>query len=335
LVLSLLGRPLVDFLSGVRIKRFYIPKGVAAFLTLITIWTFFLVFLRIFIPLVAHEANDLSKINVNAVISELQGPISGIEDFYESFVLDPGNEFSLNKYLRDKLAGLLSFTMVTDIFGEVANVLGNFFLAIFSISFITFFFLKDKNLFSGAVLLLTPKKYEEAVSNALDSIRHLLMRYFIGVCIQVTGIIILVTTGMTIIGVGFRHGLVIGLVAGMFNIIPYLGPLMGTAVGIILGIATNLDLNLSSELLPLIGLMALVFGTTQIIDNVIFQPLIYSSSVHAHPLEIFLVIMIAGSAAGIGGMILAIPVYTVLRVFAREFFSHLKVVKKITENISE
>jgi predicted PurR-regulated permease PerM len=65
----------------------------------------------------------------------------------------------------------------------------------------------------------------------------------------------------------------------------------------------------------------------------LLQPLIYSSSVKAHPLEIFFVILIGGSLAGIAGMLLAIPVYTVLRVIAREFFSKFRLVNKLTKDI--
>ena len=90
-----------------------------------------------------------------------------------------------------------------------------------------------------------------------------------------------------------------------------------------------------SHTLPLLGFMIIVFGSVQIIDNILFQPLIYSSSVKAHPLEIFLVILAAASLAGILGMILAIPVYTILRVIAKEFFDNMKIVKKLTENLKE
>jgi predicted PurR-regulated permease PerM len=81
--------------------------------------------------------------------------------------------------------------------------------------------------------------------------------------------------------------------------------------------------------------MTIVFLSVQVIDNVLFQPLIYSSSVKAHPLEIFLVIMAAGSMAGIIGMILAIPVYTIIRVIAAEFFENMKLVKKLTKNLEK
>ncbi len=150
---------------------------------------------------------------------------------------------------------------------------------------------------------------------------------------QVTGITILVTLGMMIVGLGFQLSAIIGLVAGIMNVIPYLGPLIGASIGLILGMSNNLDLDFYHKLLPLLGYMALVFIIVQIIDNVVFQPLIYGTSVKAHPLEIFLVILIAGSLAGIIGMILAIPAYTVLRTFAHEFFYRFKVVQKITEKI--
>ena len=159
------------------------------------------------------------------------------------------------------------------------------------------------------------------------------MRYFIGILVQVSGIFTIVTLGLTCVGVGFNHSLLIGLLAAVLNVIPYLGPVIGAALGMTLGIITHLNLDLYSELMPLALLMLMVFVIAQLVDNFIFQPFIYSSSVNAHPLEIFLVIMVAGSLAGIPGMIFAIPSYTVLRVFAKEFFNKIKVVKKLTRKI--
>jgi predicted PurR-regulated permease PerM len=95
----------------------------------------------------------------------------------------------------------------------------------------------------------------------------------------------------------------------------------------------HIEKDFYSELLPMAGYMLLVFIVVQIIDNILFQPVIFSSSVNAHPMEIFLVILIAGSMAGILGMILAIPTYTVLRVFAKEFFYQFRVVKQLTKRM--
>ena len=83
----------------------------------------------------------------------------------------------------------------------------------------------------------------------------------------------------------------------------------------------------------MIGYMLIVFLSVQAIDNIIFQPVIFSNSVNAHPLEIFLVIMIAGSLGGVTGMIIAIPTYTIIRVFAKEFLYNFRIVKKLTEKM--
>ena len=188
-------------------------------------------------------------------------------------------------------------------------------------------------MFSEVIILLVPTNYETKVAHILDSIANLLRRYFIGLIFEVFMVMVLVTLGLTIVGLEFSQAVVIGLFCGMFNVIPYLGPWMGAAVGLLVGAALNIDADFMSHTLPLLGFMVLVFGSVQIIDNILFQPLIYSSSVKAHPLEIFLVIMAAGSLAGIVGMILAIPVYTILRVIAKEFFDNMKLVKKLTENL--
>ncbi len=224
--------------------------------------------------------------------------------------------------------------MFSNIFGSIAGILGNIFIAAFSISFITFFFLKDKGLFSDGILLFVPDKYLDKTEHILKSIKKLLTRYFIGIIVQVSGIITLVSIGLIIIGIDFSDALVIGLVVGLFNIIPYLGPVIGASLGLMLGLATNLDIPFYSELLPLLGYMSIVFIIVQVIDNVVFQPFIYSSSVNAHPLEIFFSYYDFWKLMfGITGMILAIPSYTILRVIAKEFFNNLKVVKKLTEKI--
>ncbi|UCH15377.1 MAG: AI-2E family transporter [Bacteroidales bacterium] len=333
LVLSLIGSPIVRFLGKLKIGKISLPKAIRALLTLIFLWIAFFTFFRIFVPLVAKEANDFSKINIQSVVENLDEPINKADKFIEKFKLSSDDDVSVRDFFTEKLASVLNITLFSNIFSTLASLLGDIFIAIFAISFMTFFFLKDEKMFTESIILLVPDKHVEAFRHALSSVQKLLRRYFIGIIGQITGIIILVTAGLTIVGVGFKHSLLIGFMAGILNVIPYLGPLLGAILGIILGVATHLDMEFYSELLPLIGYMILVFIIVQTIDNVIFQPFIYSSSVNAHPMEILLIIMIAGSLAGIAGMILAIPSYTVLRVFGKEFFNKFKVVKKLTEKI--
>ncbi len=185
--------------------------------------------------------------------------------------------------------------------------MGNILVAIFSISFITFFFLKDQHLFFESILMWVPDKYTDNFTRALYSIKNLLTRYFIGVLIQSTCIMILIDIGMTIAGIDFQQALVMGLILGILNVIPYVGPWLGLFIAIIMGVASHINQDFETVVIPLVCYMIIVEAITHLIDNVVFQPVIFSNSVRAHPLEIFIVVLAAGFAAGIPGMILGIP----------------------------
>jgi predicted PurR-regulated permease PerM len=145
---------------------------------------------------------------------------------------------------------------------------------------------------------------------------------------------ILVTIGMTIAGIDFQQALVMGLIIGILNVIPYAGPWIGLAIPITMGVASHINQDITTVVVPLVTYMIIVEVITHLIDNIVFQPVIFSNSVRAHPLEVFIVVLAAGFAAGIPGMILGIPAYTVLRVLAREFFYNFKAVQKITSGLS-
>jgi predicted PurR-regulated permease PerM len=179
-----------------------------------------------------------------------------------------------------------------------------------------------------------PDKYVDNVTRALYSVKRLLTRYFIGIVIQSTCIMILITIGMTIAGIDFQQALVMGLILGILNVIPYVGPWIGLFIAIIMGVASHINQDFPTVVIPLVTYMIIVEAITHLIDNVLLQPVIFSNSVKAHPLEIFIVVLAAGFAAGVPGMILGIPAYTVLRVFAREFFYNFKAVQKITSSLS-
>ena len=172
------------------------------------------------------------------------------------------------------------------------------------------------------------------MTRALYSVKRLLTRYFIGIMIQSTCIMFLVTIGMTIVGIDFQQALVMGLILGMLNVIPYVGPWLGLFIAIIMGVASHMNQDFNTVVIPLVSYMIIVEAIVHLIDNVIFQPVIFSNSVKAHPLEIFIVVLAAGFAAGVPGMIFGIPGYTVLRVFAREFFNNFKAVQRITSSLA-
>ncbi len=332
-VLSLIGRPVVDLLDRLRYKKIRVPRGISALVGLLLLWGGVLLFFRVFVPIIAFQARELAGVNPDVVIGNLNEPIQQLETLMQRLELDVFRDLNITGFISDKLNSVLNINFFTSIFSSVATILGNFVIAAFSISFMTFFFLKDDRLFLEGILIFVPTQHERAVRHVMSSIRYLLMRYFIGIILQITLIIILITIGMLIAGIKFNSALVIGLLVGVFNVIPYIGPVIGATLGIFIGVFTHIELSFYNEMFPLLMYMLVVFVCVQLIDNIVFQPLIYSSSVHAHPLEIFIVLMIGGSAAGIIGMFLAIPSYTVIRVIAKEFFNNFKLVKRLTEKI--
>ena len=333
-VLSFIGKPLVRWLVSLKYKKLSIPKGLAAFITLASIWVLFISFFRFIIPLLINELNTLSKIDFAQVLDSIGDPIIR---FVQSYSRSPEalENQSFFDIVAENVGNRIDFSQLSSLFGLLAGTIGELLIGFFAVSFITFFFLKEEDMFRNTVMLLVPTNLELKVSHILDSISMLLRRYFIGLLFEVFMVMLLVTVGLTIVGIGFNHAVVIGLFCGILNVIPYLGPWMGATVGILIGASLNINADFMSHTLPILGFMVLVFATVQVIDNILFQPLIYSSSVKAHPLEIFIVILAAASLAGILGMILAIPVYTILRVIAKEFFDNLKIVKKLTENLDE
>jgi predicted PurR-regulated permease PerM len=204
----------------------------------------------------------------------------------------------------------------------------------FVVTFITFFFLKEDHLFTNSVMALFPQKYESNARRAFNSISTLLGRYFIGIFIDIFCVMTIITLGLTFIaGLPFTTALVLGFIAGILNLIPYIGQLVSVVLGCCIGFIVTHHFGADANIPVQILKMVLVYAGTSIIDASFFQPYIYSNSIKAHPLEIFLVIITAGSISGIFGMIIAIPAYTVIRVFAKEFFNHFKVIRKLTEKI--
>jgi predicted PurR-regulated permease PerM len=332
-VLSLIGAPVVNLLGKLHIGRFSLPKWVSAAITLALLWALFIAFFEIFVPVIAVEAQKISTIDSKTVMSAVEGPVTRIDAMVNQLFVHRGKAFSTMDLLSNKVQSVLDIGLFTDIFGSLATTLTNLFIAFFSITFITFFFLKDEGLFNQGVMLLVPTQYEQPARRVLSSTKDLLMRYFIGIGVQTLAMIIVTTIGLMLIGIDVQTSMVIALFMGIMNVIPYVGKLIGTMFGIIVGVASKLTMLPPDQLVPLAVWITGILLAVHLIDNILFQPLIFSNSVKAHPLEIFLVILIAGHLAGITGMLVAIPGYTVIRVFAKQFLNNFKVVKKLTEKI--
>lgn len=329
--LSFVGRPIVDWIADRKIAGRTLPAAVGAGVALLILAGAGAAILSLFIPLVTAEARVISAIDYSAVghalgeqLASTQEQFSGLlgESAYTSSAENLQQQWSSTwtKWLGEAgLGGLL-----TGFLGTIGNTLA----ATFSILFMTFFFLKDRNLFFGIVQALTPESMQERVDRIIGDTTKLLTRYFVGLAIQVTIITLIITVGLSILGV--PHAFLIGFLAGLMNLVPYVGPLVGVGVSALIILTTQFQ---SPELWGLLGKVALVFAIAQLVDNFFTQPVIFAGSVKAHPLEIFLLISVAASLGGVVGMILAIPAYSLIRIVAKEFFSEFRIVESLTKKL--
>lgn len=332
-VLSLVGQPFMRFFqTKMRIGRFRPGPIVSAILTLFCFFIISTTLIWMFVPLVVEQARNLTGVDYTAITKALEVPLSQINNWLIEAGMIAADD-SVELELQKGLHNWFKPAKIGNFFRSLLGVAGNLIFALFSIVFITFFFLKEQGLFGSFLKAIVPQEHEEHITNALEDITKLLTRYFGGILIQITIITLFVSISLGILGV--KNALLIGFFAAIINVIPYLGPFIGAIFGAFITISSNLDLDFYAQMMPLLLKVGAVFLAMQMLDNFLLQPFIFSNSVLAHPLEIFIVIMIGAKLGGIPGMILAIPAYTIIRVIARVFLSEYKIVQKLTGGMEE
>ncbi len=329
-VLSLIGRPLVRNLDKIKIRKFHFPHTLSALITLLVLFGAIAGIFALVVPLLINQATELSNIDTQALVDAYRPQLDQWRETLTQYqMIKPDQD--IETLISEKVTSIVGKTNVSDIMSQVIDVTGNLFIAIFAIGFITFFFLKNERMLLTAIMLITPVDLQTEIKHVFIKTIRLLSRYFTGLLLDLTIVITLITLGLWIFG--FDNALMIGIFAGLMNVVPYIGPIIGAGIALVLGLTGNIEPGVYQELLPMVLQILGVMITVNILDAFLIQPAIYSNRVKAHPLEIFLVILISGSAAGILGMVLAIPTYTVLRIIAKEFFGKWRFVRKITEKI--
>lgn len=333
-VLSMLGRPLMDFyLKRFRLGRFHIGSSGAAILTILTFYALIVGVLMVFVPTIVAQARHLAMVDYATLGEKLRVPFADLDAKLHSFGLLSDGE-SLGTKAQEMAGKWFRPALLGDFLGSFLAVAGNIMVTMTAVTFILFFFLQDNELFTDILHTIAPANLESKIIHAVQESTEMLTRYFVGLLIQTTVFALSVTLILWILGV--PNALLIGVFGGTFNIIPYVGPILGGLFGCFITVSSTLDANADLVLLitPLLKVLG-AFGLTQFLDNNFVGPLIFSNSIKAHPLEIFIVTLIAAKVGGVVGMVIGIPVYTVLRVIARVFFSEFRVVQKLTEHMED
>lgn len=332
-VISLIGAPLKKLIMRIPIGKFGINNTMSSILVLTLFVSLFFLIISFFAPQVITQANHLSEVNTEEWVSKLEQPLRSVGVWLkEKKFIEHADD--LENLIVSEISGWFKPDRITQFLSSLVGFAGDFVLAFFSILFISFFLLKDDQLFLKALQSIVSDDKEDEITEILKNTSSLLSSYFGGIVTQMTVIVIIVFTGLSIIGI--ENALLIAFFAAGINVIPYLGPILGGAFALFMTITSNIDMPFYPVISGLLLKVIVVFIVMQLIDNFLLQPFIFSRSVRAHPLEIFFVILIGAQLGGIIGMIIAIPVYTVLRVVASVLLAdRFQVVRKLTRSIQE
>ena len=300
-VIAYLIRPMVDRMQGIGMRR--VPAILISFVLVFGIVSLLITFL------VPFFGNQISEVTQQITEEQVNEWAISIETFLRARI--PAiSEGSVIEGVRSISSTLFQEQRFTAMVESVFNVFTDIFYAILVIPFVTFFFLRDATKISNAALRLVPNRYFEVTLSIIEKIETRLGRYIRGLLLQCTAVA-LIATSLLLLFTDMRYTLVVGIFTGVANTIPYFGPFMGVIAGSIVTIADTGGFTMIPGLLVAMGL-------TQIVDNIVIQPLIFSNAAKTHPLVILFVVLIGAQLAGIVGMLIAIPVTTTILVTVKQ-----------------
>ena len=325
-VISIVGTPLVELFDRIKIGRFHFPHPLSVFLTLLLILLLFFGMFSLFIPLVLNEAELISHIDGKQLMAYYHDEIAHWQSvMVHNGILPRGGTFESEA--KKSILKFIDFGMFSNVLTSIISFTGTFFFNLFSIVFLSFFFLMDQKMLPRFILLLTPVKYEDQMRNVMHKSKTLLSRYFIGLIIQI--LLNIITYSLALYIAGVQSPLVIGFFTGIIIIIPYLGGIISMIMGVILGVTGVISAGDYAAIMPMVVKIVIAMFIVQTIDNNVFAPLIQGKSVKAHPVEIFIVVIAAASLGGIAGMIVAVPAYGFIKIVATEFLSNFKLFQNV------
>jgi predicted PurR-regulated permease PerM len=281
-----------------------------------------LVFL--FIPLILEQGKSLSLLEVDKLQENVQQIFNQTTAYFSSKGIDVLSELKNVDFVSQ-------FKEIPNLLNSVLGAVGSLSVGLFSVLFISFFFMKDSRLLKNGLMTMIPNGTEGRFSKSLETINNLLSRYFIGLLFQITILFIFYT--IILLAFNIHNAVVIAFLCALLNLIPYVGPMIGAILMFILSMTSNIGLDFQTEILSTSLWILFWYLIAQLVDNFASQPLIFSKTTKSHPLEIFLIIIMGGLLFGVVGMITAVPLYTALKVILKEFLSENKIVKSITKDI--
>ncbi len=295
-----------------------IPRFFAIMISYLLLLVFFAFFFLLFVPLISDQITVIQQLEFDRVVLKMNEPLQNLETFMiEKLKLNVEPDF-LRKEINENIITYFKDVKIALVLNYLIQFAGTISIYLISISFISFFLLYEKGLLKKTFLEFAPNAYFEVVVTTIYKIEKLLSNYLIGLLLQSLSVFALVGVGLSVFGI--KYALTLAAFTAVMNLIPYLGPFLSLLFTLVISFSIGgFDLE-GNALGFLIIRILIVFGITKIIDDLFLQPFIFSKSVKAHPLEIFIIVFVGAALAGALGMLVAIPVYTIIRVSMMELY---------------
>jgi predicted PurR-regulated permease PerM len=297
LMLAYFFDPLYKFLlnkKAPKVLAIIIVFGIIIALLILTI--FFL------IPSVINQLNILYK-EIPNFIENYQNLILSIKPQLSKFINPADVEILLKENLSELQKGVLGFSQSIIIY--LSNIVSSITFGIVIIPLILFYLMRDMFIFKENLYIFVSKENKKEFKEVLEEIDHIVSGFIRG------RIIVCFIVG-TLIGIGLyflnlKFALIIGVISGVFNFVPYLGPIVGVVLTLIFA--------LGSPWWTLLMIIVLFVLVNQL-EAIYLNPNILGKGLGLHPLTVILSMLICGQLLGILGVLVAVPLVAILKVLA-------------------
>jgi predicted PurR-regulated permease PerM len=253
------------------------------------------------IPIIANQMAELtaqlSLENIRQISIKVENQLISKFDFLPDGFLEENITTVFNE--------LFNVNQISSVVSDALSIFTNIFSAVLVVPFAAFFFLKDGSKIRRDLLRMVPNKYFETTLTVIDKIEKRLGLYFRSVLFQ--SFLVALSSWTTLSIAGLDNSMSVGIAVGLANTIPYFGPILGYFLSIIVSIIETGNFSL-------VAACILAIFIVQMLDNLVFQPMLFSRSADMHPVAILFIILIGAETAGIVGMLIAIPIATVIKI---------------------
>ncbi|KAA9301755.1 MULTISPECIES: AI-2E family transporter [Aerococcus] len=313
-ILYYLTVPIVNHLEKRGLKRQW---GAILVLVLMAIVVLILTYLT---PIFFAQSQSLVS-NWDELISSYDQPL---QRFYHNPLFEEGvkllNDWGLNFIQGNSINWSTIFNSAIDSIGSIVGVLSNFILAIVTAPFILFYMLKDGPKLKQNLALVVPNPIRSSTMQLLFEMNQQVSAYVRGQIMVGISVAIMFMLGYSIIGL--QYGIILGVLAGFLNLIPYLGSFLAMIPAVIIAIVQG----------PIMVVKVLVvFMIEQTIEGRVISPHILGSNLDIHPVTIMLLLIAGGKLFGILGIIIIIPSYAILKLIFTYFFKWYRKVSGLYE----